>query len=807
MSEILSVNSLDGYTQPRMVYRFAFGAASKSYTITLPATPRNVVALAGKIRQRATLTIDGITQIGWLLLTSEDTTAGVFEVVFVTANGDLWQRRSNDKLSDVNLSEFDFTYDRTTVNDSETAAAPFVLFDVADRGAFRTPDAIDITERYPALRVATLTDRVFRHLGTSPVVEDRRGDWRELYLLFTQSNEVRGTADWARDAIMRAYDDSYNQWNNTQGAGAMTWSYTAELTEVQDVGGNYSAGVYLVPQDGTYTFRVNFNRILGTFEDDMGGPASLSYDWTANRARVTVAIERNGSAISRWSNIETVTAGTIDIGAKQIDLHPIELTNGDEIRVRVTIEATVSFPFGGTQSRFAVLIDRAELTNNVSHWYGAGSQVAVRDIVPDMTVNEYIRWMVEVLGVEVYHDQLAARTYVRYGGIDQTPAARVENYERLTIGNDAPANVQLIYRTDKAAPPPNEAYIIDESLDTERKEIPVSRTRFAHCGRLLGYNYGHEVPTLWQAGNPLDQSQATMPPAHQTTAAMRVVRRLPNAMAAVSFRQTFAGSLAQTEEFKTRLVRFAEVDHWQLLAPRALRVRQTVELVARVNVANLIGGSWFRRPLHVAGQLVELIEAEQLNGDVYRLRGATLALYSGVQRVELPVTTVPDTTPQGGGSGTVTAVPADELWTAYGIAGMITTRRVRINHNDVAGSIEITGERPIVANATPTSVIGVYADMAGAWPSYTGAERGIVQFRMTDGANPIRGSIGLAVDGSTEPYTPWLIFETAGNERASIRGDDLHIHANGAGVVLRSPSGIRYRITVDNSGNVIATMI
>jgi hypothetical protein len=239
-----------------------------------------------------------------------------------------------------------------------------------------------------------------------------------------------------------------------------------------------------------------------------------------------------------------------------------------------------------------------------------------------------------------------------------------------------------------------------------------------------------------------------------------------------------------------------------------IRVRQTVELVARVNVANLISGSWFRRPLHVAGQLVELVEAEQLNGDVYRLRCATVMLYSGVQRVELPVTTVPDTTPRGGGGSSQVQAPAgDELWIADGSAGMITTRRVRINHSDVAGSIEITGERPIVANATPTSVIGVYADMAGAWPSYTGAERGIMQFRMTDGANPIRGSIGLAVNGSTEPYIPWLMFETAGYERASIRGDDLHIHANGAGVVLRNPAGNLYRITVDNSGNIIATMV
>ena len=805
MSAIISVNTLEGFIAPTMVYKFAMGAASKTHTMRLPASPYNVVALGGQQRQRATMTVGGVTLIGWLLVVGEDRKLGIIDLIFVTGNGDLWQRKINDKLSDVNLSEFDFVYNRSTVNNSETRANPFVLFDIADRGAFRSTSAIDITERYPAIHIATLTSRVLKHLGTSPLFEDRRGDFSDLYLLFTNNNEINNTPDWQRDASMVAYDLRIDTHNNTQAAGVMVWDFIPPITETLDVGGNYTNGVYLVPQDGTYSFKLKVGRVLGTFNDNFFEPALLSYGGNDYQARLTLSIERNGSPIARW--MEVVATDKLDVPAKQINLHPIELTNGDEINVRVILEATVSFPFGGTQSRFTLEMERVEFSNSASRWYGSGSNVKISDILPDLTISDYLRLLVESLGIEIVHDQLAGRTYVIYGGVDQTPAAKIEDYERLTIDNEPAANIKLIYKTDKAAPKPNEAYIVGDSAEVEEYSVNLSRTLIARCGRLLGYNYGIEVPILWQAGNPLDEYQSMSPPAFQTLANLRILRRLPNTSSGVNYVQTFAGSVAQTEEVKTTLVRFDEPDIWQLLAPRLARKRQSIEVVARVDVSALVSGAWFRRPIHVAGMLIQVVEAEQLDGDVFKIRGNVFDYNEKIIRGKIPITSLPDTTPRGGAGDTAPAPIGVELWTPEGNAGMVTGRYVQINNNHPAGALQITGERPVTVYPSSTFPFKTAFRSSALYSSFSGAERNAIQLHMTDGNNHLQAAVSLGVNGYTTPYLPWLIFSVGGYERASIRENDLHIHANGAGIVLRSPSGNSFRITVDNHGNLISTMI
>jgi hypothetical protein len=245
------------------------GRSHKSYSVVIPFTPTNNTTLSGlftqkisrTIRFEATFDVGDFTMYGYLLINNIERNSA--RGVFISGNGKLWTELDETNLRDFAWSAYDVDYTLANVNASNTGGD--VVFDVSDRGRFmadydleggQLKAAIDITERYPAVKLGTILSEIctqqaigLNWLGAADKIIEIRD---EVYLLFTQDRNIQNDKDWLTNSIMEAADADLQFQENTLGAGAFDWIEDIELTEVTDPGSNYGTSTHLLPPQGQY---------------------------------------------------------------------------------------------------------------------------------------------------------------------------------------------------------------------------------------------------------------------------------------------------------------------------------------------------------------------------------------------------------------------------------------------------------------------------------------------------------------------------------------------------------------------------
>jgi hypothetical protein len=662
MSKTISVNDLDYKGKPKLIFTANTperkGLANKSYSIELPYTTNNGAQLPGvwsggslkPARFEATYTLEGVRLTGYLNVTSISKEGA--KAVFVSGNGSLWQRMEGGRVRDIDMSDGDIELTKANVIASETGN-PLVVFDVSDRGAFKTANAIDITDRYPALNLVQLLTRLFNEYGAGLTIEGLQGN---EYLLFTQESEIRNSNDWKKDAIFEAEEETVLYELNTQAAGAMVWEELLDFTATKNDGAHYILGSYEVPETGTYRFKIEVDELTANFGDNLGGFATLSVGATDNRVNVSFVIKKNGTAIYTQTRLETILSGSVVTEPYDIDTLFIELEAGDDITAHMVLSATVSFIMGADESRFTNTLKDGKLYNQVSRWYGAGSTVEIKDILPDVDVLEFIQQVTRFLNADLFFDAESGQALFRASNSTGAPTL-VECFD-MESDIDLPTNTLLEFATDKALPPDN--YFINISgADQTSKKLDFARTLFTLSGRL-----GVTIPTLWQSGNPTDTAQYETPPEAKTRGTLRILRKAEPTSA--SYVLTFGGNATSNSETISSLLTFTELDIYGAHIRDEARVREVVTATARLEVAKLRDLTYFKNPIQLidrrTGALtmqVDLLEAAQLDGNLFRLTGQSRTLYN----IDVTDNTRPfeDTNTftgaSGGGGGTQQAAP------------------------------------------------------------------------------------------------------------------------------------------------------
>lgn len=306
------------------------------------------------------------------------------EAVFYSGNGVLWEELKGIKLNEIDCSEYDHVLNLTNVEASETySASNFYLYDLCNRGTRITAGEVDILERYPAVNLRLLLGKIFD--GYSLTGDLINETWfKRLFLLFTQSNEIRNSVDWLKLALFSAKQTGSITYNPVIPYAYNTWDYLGRIPfnddstgEAFDNDGNFDPAEdhyeYIVPEAGTYNFKTSFSIQVNQF-----GFASVSFT-------ALFRIMVNGSDVLEIEETGTSPSATINI---LMQTGFMEFAKDDVIYIDFYIISTNTG--GSSESAVDINPTGVYFKNELSRWYGYGSTVEMSAILPDITALDFV---------------------------------------------------------------------------------------------------------------------------------------------------------------------------------------------------------------------------------------------------------------------------------------------------------------------------------------------------------------------------------------------------------------------------------
>ena len=138
------------------------------------------------------------------------------------------------------------------------------------------------------------------------------------------------------------------------------------------------------------------------------------------------------------------------------------------------------------------------------------------------------------------------------------------------------------------------------------------------------------------------------------------------------------------------------------------------------------------------------------------------------------------------------------------------SERMRINYNGKVG----------IGTTSPSRLLQVKDTSGIASIAITSSNTGTSQLEL--GGTSDNDIAGISYNGSTQKLflktnnTPQLYVDNSGNvgigtdspaSKLEVDGGDIEVDDSASGLILRSPDGTRYRVTVDNSGNLVRTSL
>lgn len=683
----ININDLDVIGEVRLIFEanldLSKGKSNKSYSIKLPDTSRNNNALQGmfssyigrKVSYPAIYTVQGVTLTGILLIT--DIERHLASGVFISGNGVVWQAMKDDKLSDIDLSEYDIKLNKTNVLASESGY-PMVVFDLVDRGEFKGgASIIDITDRYPAINIKQLLIELFNVYGFYLDVEDNIGYFEQLYLLFTGSDEVRNDSEWLQDSVFEAEAAPPTEYTDSGPSTKPVFEIYKKLqfpNEISDQGGNYDDTnyEYTVPEKGTYAFICDY--YLYFERPNIATVSGLSASIRLFKNGVAVAVQ-----IIDVDDLEGID--TVVIRQGTYNTRPTEYEAGDVISMFIYFSGSIS-------SGSSWIVKATQYTDTTgflnkfyvvpSRWYGAGSTIEINNILPKLTVSNFIKEVLVLLNADVYYNENENAMRLVVGRMQREPVAEVECYNYSEVLEEK-TNTVISFATDKARPQPNKLIKLLGAKEITTVDVNYSRSLIAPCYRLFTETIT-TIPVLWQAGDPLDFEQAMTPPKQKTTANLRILRKATAVSG--SYYLSYGGVSSPNEELQTSVLQFVEPDIRSLHIYDSTIERKLIQCNAKLDVSKLYDNTYFENDItlkdRISGNVLligRLKKAEQLRGNYYKL-----TIYPTAQeQIDATVTewTTPaevvNTTSQsstGSSGGTSAYVPPTDMWQSS-VAGQI----------------------------------------------------------------------------------------------------------------------------------------
>jgi len=611
------------------------GRSHKSYSVDVVNNSHNDRLLGGtfsrgyyrETRHDGLIEIDGFEFPGYLLITGINKRQA--SALFVSGSGLLWQQLENVNLREVDFTNFDRVLNLANVKASEDGGD--VIFDVTDRGAFinnvsEFRDSIDITERYPAINIKALLQRLFLKLETGLTIT---GDIDKTYLLFTQERDVRNDAEWLKENVTELTANQTEGATSNTATGTVSEAIYIKFTSVGNIDPNNrwdnSDLEYTVPETGTYRFGCNVELSID-MSDNGGNVPKISFGAADGKWQGVIQVVKDKTTVIH-QQAKTLNANLgAGLGMFNVDTSYIELQAGDKISFRALINFDYDFPTFASPWTLTVGIEGNQFTK-LSRWYGAGSTIPANKVLPDMSALEFLRDLFKYLNIDVYYSPFFQQVELIQRKFAPATGETIEVFDYSEQLNEA-ANVELEYSTDKSQTPGSDLITITGAKSTKKVDFGFSKTLFAPVYRLVN-NFKATFPVLWQANNPLVDffSADYEVPERETRGNLRLLR-YEGKISGDDYIQTFGGELNTSSETAKTFPAFVQVDvvplhRWQYRSDD-VRIRCKAKLTPE-QVFRLYRQDLFKQAVALkleSGQVIAtgvITEANQLNGDVYEL--------------------------------------------------------------------------------------------------------------------------------------------------------------------------------------------
>lgn len=624
------------------------GRATKTFSIIIANTPLNNEALDNlfskrhfrQVRFTATMQVEDFTMIGSLLIDELNETSA--EGIFVTSNALLWETMEDKNIRSYNWDEFD-----TYLNDSYVMASDSgadIVFELTDRGLFDydsgTAAKVDITERYPAVKIAKILETIFKQEGVylswhgEPSVLDKLQN--KYYLQYTQDKDFRNSNEWMDKAFFYAQYMTPQHWKVDQITDTVKWSVGLEMNTYvssQNPGGYWSNAnhEFTAKEKGTYRFIMNIRAMLTLRDTSNNTPLS------ASGLTYKIRMYRNEQKFLEHTFETNLGAGFTyyiqeneDEGAPLIiDSKFIELQQNTVIRFEIYLEFSytffdVPFPFSG-ETNFELTFNTLITTNQMSRYYGAGSVVKLSEILPDMSTLKFLGSLFKTLGVNVYYNHLTNEAELHAMSLEGA-VAEIDVYDVEERIEEA-QNIRLKFNTDKVQQPGDEVIRFGGAKDDKEIKFDFSRTLFYSCYRLFN-EINSQISVLWDSENPLHHPRFInyVIPAHKTSGNLRIIE-YEKRKTGVRYYQTYGYAMSINEALRTSMPVFKEIDYVEHQRWQYSEDPVTIIAKAKLNHKHVWGfyiQDYFKCQVILKTENGEAMqgwveEVEQLDGNIYQI--------------------------------------------------------------------------------------------------------------------------------------------------------------------------------------------
>jgi len=279
---------------------FKTGKPFRSGQLSIPDNSNNRAILGSlfdadgsnknRIIENVTYQNDVISLDGSIIITGQsyEDRVNVLTGVFVSGNALLWLDFGDDTMQDVDWSEYNHLLNASNVSDSETEALnSLCVYDLCDRGKFIDDTVVDLIERYPAFNIRTMLLTIFK--GYDVKSNFLNETWfSKIYLLFTGTTDLRNSNEWKESALiigsgnLDLIDNTIYMygptvdWDRADDYYAVTFINPGQF----DNGLNWDAvnNWYLVPETGTYRFKLNVDGDAFLWDENSGLPTGFIDD-------------------------------------------------------------------------------------------------------------------------------------------------------------------------------------------------------------------------------------------------------------------------------------------------------------------------------------------------------------------------------------------------------------------------------------------------------------------------------------------------------------------------------------------------
>jgi len=642
---MININDLHIDINPKLIFMANDvenkGRSNKSFSIKIVNDAHNDTLLEGifsskelrTVKFEATYTVESVQLTGFLIISQLSDVMAMG--VFVTGNGALWKAIENKNLRDYDYSELSHILNLANVQASETNGD--YIYDVADRGAFINEivyeektsrydpgtgsvtklASIDISERYPALKIKKLIELILNEEGYNVEWTENiyNVDLNTLYLLYMQDNAIRNSKEWEKSAIFEATGTGSYTDSGTGDAGFSIVQKLRWATENYDNGDNFTGAntdnigdnIYTVPETGTYRFIATLN--LQLVKPSLG---------TIDSEYVLISLKQGSTSIYyRYYLAADITwdGNTADI-THVIDTLPREFEKDTAISIYVEFHGNITMAGGGSWTMYINQLSGSIFYNTVSRYYGYGSTVDFSALVPDMRVIDFFSKLFNYLNFYNFYRQELKTLQIEHGRIEQATAATIDPV-LVTEPLEEVVNYEMKYNTDKAEPPDDDYF--DNAGTVERTiNFAFSRTLINDCVRVFG-NVTPKIPVLWSDGNPSQWSEVIEPPKWKTKGNIRVLSYTGQANG--SYTLTYGGSATANSSSESDYPEFEELDIVEFHRYDLELQGAGIEINSRIDIAKLYDQTYFKAPLYIEGYgRYWLQEAQQVIGDIYKLK-------------------------------------------------------------------------------------------------------------------------------------------------------------------------------------------